>query len=113
MGRVILQTQQTAEATHLAAAVLEIERRLRGCALSAQWRQPVCATDGTVQVSAAAAPPLRRSRPAQTLNVRRQVHNLINSPPVSGAWKEGRDLSVHGVMFRIETGLLEVSHVAK
>jgi len=41
--------------------------------------------------------------------VRRQVHNLINSPPISGAWKEGRDLSVHGVMFRIETGLLEVT----
>ena len=49
-----------------------------------------------------------RPRRLATLNVRRQVHNLINSPPISGAWKEGRDLSVHGVMFRIETGLLEV-----
>ena len=62
-----MQTQQTAEATDLAAAVLELDRRLRGCALSAQWRQPVCATDGTMQVSAAAPPtPRPRERQLQT-----------------------------------------------
>ena len=43
------------------------------------------------------------------LNVRRQVHNLVNSPPITQAWKEGRPITVHGVMFRIETGLLEVT----
>ena len=57
---VVIQTQQTAEATHLAAAALELERRLRGCALSTQWRQPDCATNGTMQVSAAAPPPPRQ-----------------------------------------------------
>lgn len=55
----LMQTQRTAEATHLAAAVLELERRLRSCAMAAQWRQPVCTTDGTMQVSAAAPSVLR------------------------------------------------------
>ena len=59
----LMQTQQTAEATHLAAAVLELERRLRSCALAAQWRRPERSTDGTMQVSAAApAPPRSHER---------------------------------------------------
>ena len=36
------------------------------------------------------------------------MHNLINSPPIAGAWKEHNSVTVHGVLFRIETGLLEV-----
>lgn len=49
-----------------------------------------------------------RCRLAQ-LNIRRQMHNLINSPPIAGAWKEGKNpVTVHGVLFRIETGMLEV-----
>ena len=60
------QVQQAAEAADLAGPVLEVERRLRGCALSAQWRQPVCATDGTMQVSVAAPAPRPMGRPPRT-----------------------------------------------
>ena len=62
------QVQQASEAADLAGPVLEVERRLRGCALSAQWRQPVCATDGTMQVSAAAPAPRQWGRPPHTPN---------------------------------------------
>ena len=36
------------------------------------------------------------------------MYNLVNSPPIVGAWKAGQPLTVHGMLFRIETGLLEV-----
>ena len=39
----------------------------------------------------------------------RSVYNLVNSPPVVGAWMKGEPLTVHGMIFRIETGLLEVT----
>jgi carbonic anhydrase len=41
------------------------------------------------------------------LSVVRSVYNLVNSPPVVGAWMKGEPLTVHGMIFRIETGLLE------
>jgi len=41
------------------------------------------------------------------LNVREQVTNVCNSPIVQKAWKEGRDLFVHGWIYNINNGLLK------
>ena len=42
------------------------------------------------------------------LNVMRGVQNLIGSPQIAGAWEAGQAVTVHGVIFRLETGLLDV-----
>ncbi len=41
------------------------------------------------------------------LNVREQVTNVCNTPVVQRAWKEGRDLFVHGWIYNINNGLLK------
>jgi len=40
------------------------------------------------------------------LNVRENVYNIARSAVVQRAWKEGRKLRVHGLVYRLETGLL-------
>jgi len=42
------------------------------------------------------------------LNVMKQVQNVCNSAPVQRAWASGQALTVHGVIFVIEHGTLEV-----
>ncbi len=40
------------------------------------------------------------------LNVIEQVHNVCHTTIVQQAWREGRDLSVHGWIYSLEDGLL-------
>lgn len=40
------------------------------------------------------------------LNVAAQVKTISESEPVTDAWREGRDLAVHGFMYDLATGLL-------
>ncbi len=40
------------------------------------------------------------------LNVLEQVHNVCNTTVVQAAWQQGRDLSVHGWIYRLKDGLL-------
>lgn len=41
------------------------------------------------------------------LNVRRQVANVCHTPIIQNAWKRGQELSVHGLIYSIEDGLLK------
>jgi len=41
------------------------------------------------------------------LNVKEQVINICNTTIVQNAWKQGRDLSVHGWIYSIENGILK------
>ena len=41
------------------------------------------------------------------LNVREQTTNVCNTPVVQKAWKDGRDLFVHGWIYNINNGLLK------
>lgn len=40
------------------------------------------------------------------LNVKRQVENVCNTSIVQNAWKNGADLTVHGLIYSIENGIL-------
>ncbi|MDB4521893.1 carbonate dehydratase [Gammaproteobacteria bacterium] len=41
------------------------------------------------------------------LNVKEQVKNVCNTTIVKNAWKEGKELSVHGWIYSIENGILK------
>ena len=41
------------------------------------------------------------------LNVKEQVINICNTTVVQNAWKQGKDLSVHGWIYSIENGILK------
>jgi len=41
------------------------------------------------------------------LNVREQVTNICNTTIVQDAWKQGRDLTIHGWIYNIENGILK------
>ncbi len=41
------------------------------------------------------------------LNVREQVTNVCNTTIVQNAWKQGRELSVHGWIYNIQNGILK------
>ncbi|WP_456378678.1 carbonate dehydratase [Thiolapillus sp.] len=41
------------------------------------------------------------------LNVREQVTNVCNTTIVQNAWKQGRELSVHGWIYSIQNGILK------
>jgi carbonic anhydrase len=41
------------------------------------------------------------------LNVKEQVTNICNTTIVQNAWKQGRDLSIHGWIYSIENGILK------
>lgn len=41
------------------------------------------------------------------LNVREQVTNICNTTMVQNAWKQGRELYVHGWIYNIENGILK------
>lgn len=41
------------------------------------------------------------------LNVKEQVTNVCNTTIVQNAWKQGKELSVHGWIYNIENGLLK------
>jgi len=41
------------------------------------------------------------------LNVKEQVTNICNTTIVQNAWKQGKDLSVHGLIYSIENGILK------
>lgn len=41
------------------------------------------------------------------LNVKEQVKNICNTPVVKNAWKNGKELSVHGWIYNIENGILK------
>jgi carbonic anhydrase len=40
------------------------------------------------------------------LNVQRQVLNVCHSPSVQKAWKNGQDLTVHGLIYSLKEGTL-------
>lgn len=42
-----------------------------------------------------------------TLNVLLQIYQLSLNPTVRDAWQEGRPLALHGMVYNIETGLLQ------
>ena len=41
------------------------------------------------------------------LNVKEQVNNICDTTIVKNAWKQGKDLSVHGWIYSIENGILK------
>jgi len=41
------------------------------------------------------------------LNVKEQVTNICNTTIIKNAWKNGRDLSIHGWIYNIENGILK------
>ena len=41
------------------------------------------------------------------LNVAEQVKNVANTTVVQGAWKEGAELSVHGLIYNLDSGILD------
>jgi carbonic anhydrase len=41
------------------------------------------------------------------LNVREQVTNICNTTIVKNAWKQGKELSIHGWIYSIENGILK------
>jgi len=41
------------------------------------------------------------------LNVRQQVYNIARIPIVQEAWKEGRQLRIHGLIYNLKDGLLK------
>lgn len=41
------------------------------------------------------------------LNVKEQVTNICNTTIVQNAWKQGRELTVHGWIYNIENGILK------
>ena len=41
------------------------------------------------------------------LNVKEQVKNICNTTIVQNAWKEGKELSIHGWIYSIENGILK------
>ena len=41
------------------------------------------------------------------LNVKEQVKNISNTTTVQNAWKQGRELSIHGWIYSIENGILK------
>jgi len=41
------------------------------------------------------------------LNVHQQVANICHTPIIQNAWKRGQELSVHGLIYSIEDGLLK------
>lgn len=41
------------------------------------------------------------------LNVKEQVTNVCNTTIVQDAWKQGRDLSIHGWIYNIDNGILK------
>ncbi|EGV50457.1 carbonic anhydrase 1 [endosymbiont of Riftia pachyptila (vent Ph05)] len=41
------------------------------------------------------------------LNVREQVTNICNTTIVQNAWKQGKELSIHGWIYSIENGILK------
>ena len=40
------------------------------------------------------------------LNVEKQVENISQTETVQGAWKRGQDLTIHGLVYDLKTGLL-------
>ncbi|CAK8719342.1 Carbonic anhydrase [Candidatus Electrothrix laxa] len=46
------------------------------------------------------------------LNVKEQVKNVCNTTIVKNAWKEGKELSVHGWIYSIENGVLKDLEIA-
>ena len=41
------------------------------------------------------------------LNVKAQVYNVARIPIVQQAWKEGRELRIHGLIYSLRDGLLK------
>ncbi len=50
--------------------------------------------------------PAVRANVLAAINVNQQVLNVARTGSVKKAWREGRDVSVHGLLFKIESGLL-------
>jgi carbonic anhydrase len=46
-------------------------------------------------------------------SVREQVENVANSEPVRKAWESGRNLKIHGLVYKLETGLLKDLEITK
>jgi carbonic anhydrase len=41
------------------------------------------------------------------LNVKHQVYNIARIPIVQQAWKEGQELRIHGLVYRLDDGILK------
>jgi len=50
---------------------------------------------------------LQRQNLLCELNVKEQVNNICNTSTVRNAWKQGRDLTVHGWIYSVENGILK------
>jgi carbonic anhydrase len=57
------------------------------------------------QLDAIVVPEARRDRLCE-LNVIEQVANVCDTNMVRNAWKRGRELTIHGWIYRLEDGLL-------
>jgi carbonic anhydrase len=71
-----------------------------------RWLDPVRELYRQHEASLASLPPERRQSRLCELNVRLQVQRVAAHPVVLAAWRETRDLVVHGWIYSIETGLI-------
>ena len=47
------------------------------------------------------------------LNIKEQVNNVCQTSIVQGAWKSGQSLSVHGLIYGLEDGLLKDLNICR
>lgn len=71
-----------------------------------RWLDPVRELYRQHEPSLASLPPNQRHDRLCELNVCSQVQRVAAHPVVLAAWREGRDLVVHGWIYSIETGLI-------
>jgi len=79
--------------------------------LADHWLEPIrrLARSYADELAAFADPEARRDRLAE-LNVANGVARIADTPILQRAWARGRDLHVHGVIYRLSDGLLENLH---
>ena len=78
-----------------------------GTSYLGKWLNPIKELANEHQPElAACTDEVERIKALAVLNVRRQVDTLVHHPILLNAWKQGKELSVHGWMFDMNVGLL-------
>ena len=78
--------------------------------LVSNWLRSTWPTSSDKYADQLAKLPSADARPekiVQRLNIIEQVRNVCESTIVEGAWKEGRELAVHGWAYGLKDGLLK------
>lgn len=71
------------------------------------WLQPIRdIADSHAQELDACADPMHRSNLLCEISIRAQVNNLARTPIIQYAWRQGRDISIHGWVYSLDDGLI-------